>query len=497
MVESILIPGKTEIIELPAPPAPDPSLQYGTTPSFVAATSKNHFGSTGVVNKPTGVAAGDLLLGAYGGDVKNQDTGIVSLGGFIHRAHSGTRADTTLTVQSKVAGASEPATYTWGAGIDITDGVSALAAFRNVGRVGAAVQAVSDTANLNVPELPIHAPRQLLVMFVAAHTSGGDIATPTGWTRVANEDRWWPEIGIFYKEHNSAAAHPAFTVSINLLESGTMPQAVVFALEPSFGVVPVQPAVLEPGLLGRALLGPTTDLVVVAPGSFARVHNDLHVPFVGPPSGWVLVRLNGAMSCNGNSLGEWGLFTAANALVPLSDTGIRFANNEKWQSDCWYLMQVTPGQSYDWYWAHVLAYGSSITTIAEVMEVYDAATYSLAFGRRTAAGDFTGDSGIDLSFVAPPSGCVDLWASGWFGDGQGGHVEFKLPSGGARIRNSAFVYQSFSGGRFRGGGRCRVGGLTPGQSYMVEPYASGVNCKPGNFGTSMLTTFVKAVPAAA
>lgn len=268
--------------------------------------------------------------------------------------------------------------------------------------------------------------------------------------------------------------------------------------------------IVEPGLLARFMaLDDYSDAQANGAG-YARWHDDVHLPFVGPAGGKVIVRMSARLATGGNSVGQWRLQDAAGVEVPLSDTLVRFANGVLYWCDSWLLLDAAAGTPFDWWWATACGYGGSVTTSTSqpsilgggpsagggpTFEVYDADEFALAHGRRTASGDFTGDSGIDLAFEVPDSGCVDLYASAVMGDGAGGYIDFR--SGGVALRGDSYVYQHQATGRSRGGGRTRIGGLTPGAAMTLEPYTGGTNCRPGNFGTSQLCAFVREVRAPA
>jgi len=88
----------------------------GTAPAFRAATSAATTGTTLNIGKPAGVAANDMLIASIG--VRPSSASLTPPAGWIlvRRVDNASDSSNSLAVYRKLAGASEPASYSWSVG---------------------------------------------------------------------------------------------------------------------------------------------------------------------------------------------------------------------------------------------------------------------------------------------------------------------------------------------------------------------------------------------
>jgi hypothetical protein len=178
--------------------------------SFVASTNVNSFDADQVVSKPTGVVANDVMLavtqvlpefGPLDGGTVYPNEVTASPAGWVELAHTDWEESTSshrrfyLRLWRKVAGASEPADYTFTLSDPDTDGRGVrIAAWRGVNTstpTGGVVSAVTNAAGLpdttlDIPSLTTTGEDRLLVVFGARALAAGTVSIPSFTVRASS-----------------------------------------------------------------------------------------------------------------------------------------------------------------------------------------------------------------------------------------------------------------------------------------------------------------------
>jgi hypothetical protein len=157
--------------------------------SFVASTNVNSFDADQVVSKPTGVVADDVMLavtqvlpefGPLDGGTVYPNEVTASPAGWVELAHTDWEESTSshrrfyLRLWRKVAGASEPADYTFTLSDPDTDGR------------GVRIAADLPDTTLDIPSLTTTGEDRLLVVFGARALAAGTVSIPSFTVRASS-----------------------------------------------------------------------------------------------------------------------------------------------------------------------------------------------------------------------------------------------------------------------------------------------------------------------
>lgn len=172
--------------------------------SFVAATTQiQNSGTTISINKPTGVADGDLMVAVLyvqGATTPN----LTPPPGWVSRG-TDTGTNTRAQVFTKIAGSSEPANYVFTSSTTISTGSGAIAAYRGAILIGNdAFSAIFSTGNEVVaPSVVTAGPNAKLVAGFMTAALGTGVAGMTNRVALDNGTR---DVAIFDQDIASAGA---------------------------------------------------------------------------------------------------------------------------------------------------------------------------------------------------------------------------------------------------------------------------------------------------
>lgn len=171
-----------------------PFIAYSTPPSFVASAKS----TSTVVNKPTGTVAGDLIVLLCSSDVTGTatpPTGFTNLVG----------GSGLLQGCYKIAGGSEPSTYTYFIGGSTFRGTGA-ATFRGVSGIGVTgSRTTTSSSNVNISGVTVPVANSILLAFTGS-SGAVQFTAPSGMSTAVSSATLNPPVALFYEAIGSGAS---------------------------------------------------------------------------------------------------------------------------------------------------------------------------------------------------------------------------------------------------------------------------------------------------
>lgn len=215
-----------------------------------AASAAGGTNSSLTITKPTGTVSGDVLVAAIA--IRPETLTITPPSGWslvLSQANTNTQAN-AVAVYTKVAGASEPTSYTWSFSAGSTGSSGGIAAFTGVDSVtpvnvsGGATTGVSASVSVNAPSVTTTVANTMLVT-VHADSNANTWAPPSGMTEAFDTSSVTPindvgeSVELNYLAQSSIGSTGVKTATVEQTSGSPTPdvgEGIALALTPS-GVV--------------------------------------------------------------------------------------------------------------------------------------------------------------------------------------------------------------------------------------------------------------------
>jgi hypothetical protein len=203
-------------------------------PDFIASEQAQLTSSSGTltINKPTGTQQGDIMVAVTASD---NGTNMSELSGWTRVVN--VISDNFLTVQYKVAGGSEPSSYSFTCSSTSRLMSGCIATFRNCTYDIKGSSSTTTSGNpVNAPSITPTLADSILLAIFANEDTGDEWSPPSGMTLVATDNynqggaNLRPCFAVFYQENVAASATGTRTCDLN---SAGQTSGILIALKPT------------------------------------------------------------------------------------------------------------------------------------------------------------------------------------------------------------------------------------------------------------------------